>query len=179
MQSKAVAVAAQSNTIGAHGPGDVLDLLVADELQRQAELALEVVVGGARDEHAAGIAKLLQARRDIDPVTEQIVAVDNDVPEIDSDTEDNAAVARHVHLLGGDFLLNGHCAGDSVHHRSKLHDCPVAHQLDDTALIAFEQWIDRLGAQSLESGERCGLVILDKTRIAHDVGGHDRRQASL
>ena len=101
---KLAAVATQSNAIGAHRPGDVLDLLVADELQRQVELALQVVVGGARDEHAAGIAKLLQARRDIDPVTEQIVAVDNDVPEIDSDTEDNAAVARHVHLLGGDFL---------------------------------------------------------------------------
>ena len=77
-----------------HRPRDVLDPLLAGELQRQAELALELVVGGARDQHAARLAQLLQAGRDVDAVAEQVVALDHDVAEVDADAEDDAAVGR-------------------------------------------------------------------------------------
>ena len=64
------------------------------ELERQVELALEMVVGGARDQHAAGLAQLLQPGGDVDAVAEQVVALDHHVAEIDADAEHDPPVRR-------------------------------------------------------------------------------------
>ena len=112
-------------------------------VQRQAELALELVVGGTGDEHAAGLAQLLQPRRDIDPVAEQVIALDHHVAEIDADAEHDPPVGRHLGLTLGHALLDRHRAGDGVDHRAELDDRPVAHQLDDAALVLGQERVDR------------------------------------
>ena len=45
-------------------------------------------------------------------------------------------------------LLHRHRAGDRVDHRGELDDRPVAHQLDDAALVLGQQRVDRLLAQA-------------------------------
>src|SRR3712207_8597517 len=52
----------QPHPVGAHQPLDVLDPLLARELERQVELALEVVVRCPRHDHPARLGQLLQAR---------------------------------------------------------------------------------------------------------------------
>ena len=108
--------AVQPHPVGPHRPGDVLDLLLAGELQRQPEPALEVVVGGAGDQHAAGLAQLLQAGGDVDPVAEQVVALDHHVAEVDADAEHDAPVGRRLGLAVGHRLLDRDRAGDRVDH---------------------------------------------------------------
>ena len=73
--------------------------------KRQVELALELIVGGTRDEHAAGLAQLLQPCCDIDAVAEQIVALDHHVAEIDADAEHDPPVGRRVVLGRGHGVL--------------------------------------------------------------------------
>ena len=46
-----------------------------------------MIVRGARNADAAGFAKRLQACGDIDAVAENIIAVDDDVADIDADPE--------------------------------------------------------------------------------------------
>ena len=169
----------QPHAVGAHRPLDVLDPLLARELQCQAELALELVVGGTGDEHATGLAQLLQPCRDIDTVAEQIIPLDHHVAEIDADAEHDPSVGRHLGLTLGYALLDRHGARDGVDHRPELDDRPVAHQLDDAALVLGQERVDGRLAQPWYRGQRPHFVALDQPRIADDVGGQDRGEAPL
>ncbi len=138
-----------------------------------------MVESRAGDQHPAGLAQLLQAGGDVDAVAEQVVALDHHVAEIDADAEHDAPVGRRLGLAVGDRLLHRDRAGDGIDHRGELDDRPVAHQLDDPALVLGQQRVDRLLAQGLDRGQRAGLVLLDQARVADDVGGQDRRQPAL
>ena len=119
---------AKPDGIAPHRALDVLDLLLADEIERQAELSLHVIVGGAGDQHAAGLAELLEPRGDVDGVAEHVVAVDDDVAEIDADAEHEQARRRGIRLRVGELLLDGDGAGDRVDHRAELDQHAVAHR---------------------------------------------------
>ena len=107
-----------------------------------------MVEGGAGDQHPAGLAQLLQPGGDVDPVAHQVVALDHHVAEIDADPEHDAPVGRRLGLPVGDHLLDRDRAGDGIDHRGELDDRPVAHQLDDAALVLGQQRVDRLLAQA-------------------------------
>ena len=85
----------EPDTVGTHQSLDVLDPLLAGKLQRQVELALELIVGGAGDDHAAGLGELLQARRDVHPVAVEVaVCFVDHVAEVDADAEADALRLR-------------------------------------------------------------------------------------
>ena len=73
---------------------DVLDRLLSHVLEAKAELVAHLIVDDAGDHDAAGIRQRLQARRDIDAVSENVVAIENDVADIDADAEFDALVGR-------------------------------------------------------------------------------------
>jgi hypothetical protein len=62
---------------------------------------------------------------------------------------------------------------------STTDDHPVAHQLDDAALMLREQRIDHPRPQVANGGERARLVLLDQPRVADDVRGHDCGEAAF
>ena len=89
-------VAVEPHPVGPHRPLDVLDPLLARELERQVELALEVVVGGAGDHHPAGLGQLLQAGGDVHPVAVEVaVGLEDHVAEVDADPEADALGLGH------------------------------------------------------------------------------------
>ena len=124
-----------SDAVGANRLGDILDLLSAGKVDWQAELALHVIVGGARDENAARRAKLLKARRHVHAVAEEIIAFDHHVAEIDADTEYYAALGRSLALMRGDTGLNGHGASNGIDDGVELNQGAIAHELDDASLM--------------------------------------------
>ena len=75
------------NPVDANGPGDVLDPLLAHVLEGEVEFVAHLVANGLRDADAAGLGEPFQAGRDVHPVAVDIVAVDDDVAEIDADAE--------------------------------------------------------------------------------------------
>ena len=75
--------------------------------------------------------------------------------------------------------LQRHRAADRVDHRAELDDGPVAHQLDDAALVLGEQRVDRGLAQVLDRRQRAGLVLLDQPRVADNVGRQNGGEAPL
>ncbi len=115
-----------------------------------AELALEVVVGRAGDQHAARLAQLLQAGGDVDAVAEQVVAVHDDVAEVDADAEHDPAVGWPASAcpLATTFWIATAQATASTTER-ELDDRAVAHQLDDPALVLGQQRVDRRARAAL------------------------------
>src|SRR5262249_12224723 len=120
-----------------------------------------------------------EARGDIDAVAEQVRAVDDDIAEIDADPENDARLAWGGGLRGRSLGLGGNRAGDRIDDGMKFHDGPVAHELDDAAVILGYERIDYLSAQLPDCGQRGRLVPLDKAGIADDICGKNCREPSL
>ena len=58
----------RDDAVDAHAAGDVLQLMLAEVLEREFELAVHLVVDLGRDADAAWLGERLDARRDVDAV---------------------------------------------------------------------------------------------------------------
>jgi hypothetical protein len=139
--------------------------------------AAHMVVGRARDQHAARLAEALQPRRNIDAVAENVVALDQHVAEVDADAIDDAlgfgrpGVALDHQFLDRDRGFDG---GDDG---GKLQQQSVARRLDDAPAQARHDRPRRFAMLSDRKG-RARLVLAHQPRVADDVGGEDRGEAA-
>jgi hypothetical protein len=76
----------QRNAIGSHGPSDVLQISFAEIGERGLHAAINLLMDYVRNTDAAGLRNALKARRDIDAIAKDIVAIDDDVADVDADT---------------------------------------------------------------------------------------------
>ena len=73
--------------IGPYRTGDVLEALLAQIGELNPDLAPDMIVGRRRDADAARFCDALKPRRDIDAVSKDVVRLDNNVADVDADTE--------------------------------------------------------------------------------------------
>ena len=136
-----------------------------------------MVVGRARDQHAARLANALQPRRDIDAVAENVVALDQHVAEIDADAVDDALRLRRLGVALDHQLLDRDRAFDGGDDGGKLQQQPVARRLDDAPAEARHDRPRRL-AMLAHRPRRPRLVLAHQARVADDVDGEDRGEAA-
>src|SRR5581483_4429095 len=111
---------------------------------------------------------------DIDPVTKEIIVIDDHVAQIDADTEldpsgrwDIGVAPRHAPLdLGG--------ANDGIDDALELYQHAVAGRLDDTSAVLCNGRIDKLNPMRLEASERSRLIDLHQPAVADHVSGEHR-----
>ena len=127
---------------------------------------------------AARIGERLEPRRDIDAVAIDVVAVDDDVAEIDADPQLDCRFAWRQYARS-DSVLNVDSAFDRVDDARELNQRSVADQLDDAAITGSDRGIEEAFAKVLQCGERAGLVAGHQARIADHIGGQNRRQPPI
>src|SRR5689334_2542430 len=71
--------------IGTDRAGDVLEGLLAKVSELERDLAANLFVSGRRDADPAGFGYALEPCRNINAITENVIALDQDVPEVDPD----------------------------------------------------------------------------------------------
>jgi hypothetical protein len=86
------------NPVHPHGPGDVLDLLIAQILKPKGQSVADVVIDCIRNEYPTRLRQRLQPRRDIHPVAENVLLLNDHVAQIDTDTEPDAPLLRYLGL---------------------------------------------------------------------------------
>jgi hypothetical protein len=148
-------------------------------MKAAAELALEVIVGGAGDDDAAGLRQLLQARGDVHAITVEIALVGDHIAEIDADAEADALDLRYLRLALRNAALGRDGTGDRIDDAAELAEHAVAHQLDYAALVLCNQRLNDGLAVMLEPLERSRLVALDQARIADDIGRENGGEATV
>ena len=117
--------------------------MLAEVLDRPVDLAVQVIVGRARDRDLPGLAELLQPGGDVDPVAEQIaVRLDHHVAEVDPDPQHDPALGRHPGLPLGHGPLQGGGAGHGVDRGAELGEDAVAHELDEAAAVLGQQRVE-------------------------------------
>ncbi len=94
-------------------------------------------------------------------------------------TQHDLAVLGSVLVSGVHRPLKRDGALDGVDGAGEVHEDPIAHQLDDTAMVRGDDRLKDFLAAGLERGEGAGLVHLHETAVADHVGSQDRGEAAL
>ena len=158
--------------------GDVLDLLIAEIVERQRQLVADVIAGCRRDADRARLSEAFQPGRDVDPVAEQVPAVDHDIADMHADAELHRLVCGAARILRGDRGLHRDRALHRIDRARKVGDDAVAGGVEDAAPVRRDQPIDD-GAARPKSREGADLVARHQPAVAGNVGGKDRRKFAL
>jgi hypothetical protein len=108
-----------------------------------------VIENGAGNTDAAGIGESFQPRGHVDAVPINVRALDNDVPQVDANTEPDAQFFGQVRLAPNHGLLNVGGALDGLNDAGKLGQQPIAHELHDAPLMLRDLRLHRLSAEGL------------------------------
>jgi hypothetical protein len=107
---------------------------------------------------AAGLGEGLEARRDVHAVAEDVVALVDDVADVDADAQDDPAVVRDADVAQRHAALEVDREPHRVDDARELEQQAVAHRLDDAAVVLGDLRVDQLAAVRLERGQRAALV---------------------
>ncbi len=149
---------------------DILEALLSEIGEFGLDPTSDVLIGGARKADPARLANPLQPRRDVDAVAENVVAVDQDVAEIDPDAVEDALRLRQRRVAFLHHLLDQDRAFDRRDDRGEFQQHAVAYGLDQPAAERAHERRRRLAALA-HKPRRAGLVLAHQARIADDVGG--------
>jgi hypothetical protein len=137
------------------------------------DLVADLIMRRSRDANAARFCVALKPGRDIDPVTENVIALDQDVTEVDPDSVPHTPVLRDALVAFGHCRLHRHRAFHRVDHRRKFEQHAIAGGLDDATAMLCHQGIGD-GAVFTENAGRAHLVQSHQSRVTGNVSGHYR-----
>jgi len=162
-----------------HRALDVLDRSFADIFELGGDLAGHLVAHRSRQRHATGMRQRLQARRHVHALAVDVVALDDDVAQIDPDAIADAHPLGHFGVPRGDGVLDFDGACHGRHDGSEFHQRAVAHQFHDAPAVLGHLGIEDGAAVGLEPLERSRLVALHHAAVANDIGGQNGGQFAL
>ena len=147
-----------------------LTLNVAAVLKVHVDPVADAFVDDRGDADAARFGERLEPRRDVDAVAVNVVGFDDDVAEIDADTQydDRRGAVLVRRQRGG--ALDRKRAINRIDHARKLDDRAIADQLHDAAVMGGDGRVEHGFAVPLQRIERAGLVGAHQPRIADHVG---------
>ena len=164
----------EQHPIDADRIGDVLQPLLAEVAKADVELVHGVVEGRAGDTDPAGLGNGLQPRGDVDAVAVKVVALDDDVAEIDADAELDALGWRKSLLRSAmpRWTVAAQRRASTTLANSTSAPSPIS--------LTMRPWHASIAGsissrRRLEPRERARLVLAHEAAVADDVGGQDRR----
>jgi hypothetical protein len=154
----------------------VLQAFRAERFELQLGLPLDLVEHRPTDGHRAGLRQALDARGDVDPVAEQVLAVDHHVGEVQADAQLERLGIRAPRL--GQVALDLEGRPDPRDGALELGEEPVAGAREDAPPAGLDPPVDDL-LHLGQPAQRRRFVPLHARRVAADVRRHDRGQATL
>src|SRR5579872_391462 len=131
-----------------HWPIYILEQFFAEVIKCEVGLAPDLIEGAAGKIDTARLALAFDASRNIYAIAKDVVAVNDDVADIDADSKGDlwlCAIFPFVYLS-----LHSDGAGDCVHHAGEFHQYSIASSLDYTATMLRESGIDDFAAVRLQ-----------------------------
>jgi hypothetical protein len=168
--------AVDRQAIGMDGTRDVLDVLLADVLGAQHQLADDLLVDRAGDADAARGGNRFQPHGHVHGVAHEIVAVFHHVAQVDADAQRELIVGTGGGVGGSHRLLDFQRRPDGLHRAREFRQQPVAGHLEDPSAMLADQRACGVEARA-EQPQRMFLVAGGHGAERHDVDGKDRRQS--
>ena len=149
---------------------DVLDSLLSARLDFDRDLVAHLLRSTARYVDATGVRQRLDPGGNIHPVTIDVVALDDDVTDINANPELYPSVFGAARIVFLDLLLDLDCAGDGIYGARKLHQRAIAHKFEDPARMGRDQRIEEVAPHDLQPSEGPGLVDPHEARVSYHIG---------
>ena len=162
------------NAVHAERSGNVLDLPLSQVREIQVDFAFDVIENSAGNAYAAGLGQPLETRGDVHAVAIDVVALDDDVAEVDADAQLNAPVFGHIGVAFAHRRLDVDRATDRVDDARELGQRTVAHELDDAPPVLADGRVDGLVSVGLQARQGPLLIVIHEAAVADHVGGQDR-----
>ena len=109
--------------------------MFAEILERKRQPVANVVVDGIGNEHPSRLGQRFEPRRDIHPIAENVVFLNDHVAEVDADVKSDALFLSHLGLALGHAALDLHGAPHGIHDALELRQQAVAGVLYDPASV--------------------------------------------
>ena len=110
----------QVDSVYLDGTGDVLDLLRTEILECKTQLVEHLIAHHATCADSARLGQRLEPRGDIDAVAKDVVAIDDDVADVDADTKIDPLLGRDTGIAFSHASLNVHGAPYRIDNAWKL-----------------------------------------------------------
>ena len=120
---------------------DILDTDIAAILETNVDPITDAFMNDRRDADSTRLREGFQSRRNVDAIAIDVVVFNDDVAEIDADTEHDGRRTRGFIRQRGAGLLHRKCTVYSVDHAPKLDDGAIADQLNDAAVVGSDSWV--------------------------------------
>ena len=154
-------------------------MLFAQRLEGEAKLVPGLIVSSSRDDYAAWIAEPLQPGCDVDSIAIEVVPIDDHVTQIYPHSENDPGVLGNIKVLLRGNPLNFDSACHGINNAGELDQRPVAHELDDPAVVPIDQRFDEFAAKRFEPRKCARLVQAHQSAVPHHVGGEDSDQLAF
>lgn len=128
-----------------------------------------------RDHDPASRCLRLQPRGDVHTITIEIVAIDDQVAEVQAESEHNGCLLGFVPVGLDHSLLELDCRPKGVHCTGKLGQSAVSGQLDQPAAVARQCRLEPLLAVLPQARQGAALVPPHQSGIADHIGRNDCR----
>ena len=122
------------------------------------ELIAHLPIGVLGDADRAGLRDAFEPRCNVDPIAEDIALLDDDVTDMNADTDFDALFIRNASIALRHSALRLDSAARGVHGTDELDQYAVAGAFDDTAAMLRDCRFEKLAAVGVKSGERAFLV---------------------
>ena len=130
-------------------------MLLAAVFKNDIELALDLIVRPAREADASRVGDPFQPRGDVDTVAKNVVVLNDNVANIDADTQLDALVLRLSSVALGHSVLNFDGAARGIDGAGELDQGSIACPLDDAATVLGDLWVQKFAPVRIKSSPAC------------------------
>ena len=137
-----------------------------------------MVARRGRDADRARLGETFHAGGNVDPVAEQVRAIDDNIANMDADAEPHQLVTGVARVLLRDCRLHRDGALDGINRAGEVGDDAVTGGVEDAAAVRRDQPVHDHAAR-LKPVERANLVMRHQPAVAGNVSGEDRCELSF
>jgi hypothetical protein len=126
-----------------------------------------------RNANPARLRKSLQPGRDIDGITEEILALHYDIADVDADPKTHLLTSRSARIFVGYGVLHRDRTLHGIDSAGEIGDEAIARCVEDPTAMRGDQAIDD-DAVSCEGAKGADLIDTHEAAVPFDIGCEDR-----
>jgi hypothetical protein len=163
------------DSVDADGFGDVLEALRTEIDEVEIDLINDPIVDRSRNVDAARLCEGFKARCYVDPIPEEIVILDDDVVQIDPDTERNPTVGQQPLVYSRSCFNQVNRAAYGCDDARELKKYLIAGPPNDASTKFEDLRLQNFGPQERQTGEGTRLISRLEPFVTNE---QDRREAA-
>jgi hypothetical protein len=140
----------KSNSVDPHWTGNIFEHLLSKVVEPEIEFVPDLIVDDPRHTDSARFGDPLQSGCYVDPITMNVLTLDDDVAQVDADPEYDPLVFRDRGIALGHPMLHRDRTGDRLDHAREIDQDAVAGRFDNAALVFGNRGVNEFTAMHPE-----------------------------